>query len=53
MENTQEHYICLGGCKGVSNTPGKCQSPDCVHSGHELVKCECTDGKHNDFLPTE
>lgn len=44
-----EHYICLGGCRGVSSKPGVCQSPGCVHQGHELVKCDCTDGLHHDF----
>lgn len=52
--NTQEkHYICLGGCRGVSDTPGVCQAPDCDNHKHELVECNCTDGKHNDFQPVE
>ncbi len=49
----KKHYICLGGCKGVSENPGVCQSPDCKDHNHELVECNCTDGKHNDFKSTE
>ena len=45
----EKHYICLGGCNGVSPVPGVCQASDCVNHNHELVKCECTDGLHNNF----
>lgn len=51
MENTEKHYICLGGCRGVSKYPGVCQAPDCENHNHELVLCECTNGLHNDFKP--
>ena len=51
MEN--KHYICLGGCRGVSENKGVCQAPTCAHSGHELVECDCTDQKHNDFKPKD
>lgn len=44
-----EHYICLGGCRGVSEYPGVCQAEDCKDHNHDLVKCDCTDGLHNDF----
>jgi hypothetical protein len=50
MEN-QKHYVCLGGCKGVSDKPGVCQAPDCAHHQHELVECDCTDGQHHNFDP--
>ncbi|OGJ01230.1 hypothetical protein A3G53_03730 [Candidatus Nomurabacteria bacterium RIFCSPLOWO2_12_FULL_44_11] len=49
----EEHYICLGGCRGVSKKPGVCQTPDCVDHGHEMVRCSCTDGRHNNFEPLE
>ena len=52
-KQTGEHYICLGGCRGVSETPGVCQTPDCGNHNHELVKCDCTDGLHNNFKPKE
>ncbi|MDQ5954419.1 MAG: hypothetical protein QG583_347 [Patescibacteria group bacterium] len=45
----EKHYICKGGCKGVSPLPGVCQAPDCANHNHELVECNCTDGLHNDF----
>jgi hypothetical protein len=41
----------LGGCRGVSKTPGVCQAPDCANHNHELVKCDCTDGLHHNFEP--
>jgi|GEM_PF-184744 len=46
---TTVHYICLGGCKGVSKIPGVCGAPDCANHTHELVSCDCTDGEHYDF----
>jgi len=49
---TPTHYICLGGCKGVSKVPGVCGAPDCANHAHELVPCDCTDEKHHDFKKT-
>lgn len=46
---TKEHYICLGGCHGVSENPGVCQAADCANHNHELVPCDCTDGTHYNF----
>ncbi len=46
---TYTHYICLGGCKGVSKVPGVCGAPDCANHAHELVPCDCTDERHHDF----
>ncbi len=40
------HYICTGGCKGVSDKPGVCQAPTCPKHQHELEPCDCTDNKH-------
>lgn len=51
--NYEEHYVCLGGCKGVSKVPGVCQAPDCVSHNHDLVKCNCIDGLHYDFDPAK
>lgn len=48
-----KHYICLGGCRGVSDHPGVCQAPDCANHNHQLVECGCSDGRHNDFKPLE
>lgn len=48
-ENKEKHYICLGGCRGVSKVPGVCGAPDCALHNHDLVECICIDGLHNDF----
>lgn len=48
-----EHYVCYGGCHGVSDKPGVCQTEGCAHKGHALEKCDCADGKHNDFVRPE
>jgi hypothetical protein len=42
------HYICTGGCNGVSDTPGVCQSETCSLHKHELKECNCTDGQHTE-----
>ena len=44
-----KHYICMGGCEAVSETPGICQDVNCANHGHQFVECGCVDGKHNDF----
>lgn len=41
-----EHYICKGGCRGVSSWPGICQAEDCPKKGEPLEKCVCEDEKH-------
>lgn len=43
------HYVCLGGCRGVSKVPGVCQAPNCANHNHNLVKCNCADGLHYNF----
>ena len=40
------HYICTGGCKGVSDKPGTCQAKDCAKYGKNLDRCTCGDGNH-------
>jgi len=40
------HYICKGGCNGVSDSPGTCQAKDCASHGKPLEACSCEDGKH-------
>ncbi len=41
-----KHYVCTGGCEGVSEKPGVCQAPGCVKHEHPLIECNCTDGVH-------
>ncbi len=45
--NPMEHYICTGGCRAVSETPGTCQAEDCSKRGEPFEPCECEDGKHD------
>ena len=45
--NIMKHYICTGGCMGVSDKPGVCQATDCPKHGKPLEECSCKDGKHN------
>ncbi len=42
------HYICTGGCKGVSETPGTCNAPTCPLHEHPLKECVCDDGLHEE-----
>jgi len=41
-----KHYICTGGCRGVSNIPGTCQAKDCSKHEHVLERCDCADERH-------
>lgn len=41
-----KHYICNGGCNGVSDVTGTCQAPDCGRYGQPLGECSCEDGMH-------
>lgn len=42
----EKHYICTGGCKGVSNTTGVCQDKTCEHYQHSLEECNCSASEH-------
>ena len=42
------HYICTGGCGGVSDKPGRCQDPNCPKHGKPLDECNCGDGEHEE-----
>jgi len=44
------HYVCTGGCNGVSDTPGTCQTEGCQLHGQPLKECNCTDGKHEQVM---
>ncbi|MES2023672.1 MAG: hypothetical protein V4439_03230 [Patescibacteria group bacterium] len=45
-----KHFICTGGCNGVSNMPGVCNAKDCPKHGQPLMECKCEDGKHEGAL---
>lgn len=42
------HYICTGGCKGVSDVAKTCDTAGCAHFGQPLAECNCADNKHHD-----
>ncbi|HXK35304.1 MAG TPA: DUF6789 family protein [Candidatus Paceibacterota bacterium] len=44
------HYVCTGGCGGVSDKPGVCQTPHCAKFGHSLTPCNCVDGRHSGIV---
>ena len=46
------HYVCTGGCKGVSDKPGNCNAEACVKHGQPLTPCNCADEKHEDVMKT-
>lgn len=41
-----QHFICKGGCKGVSDVIGVCEADGCANQWELLEECDCTDGKH-------
>ncbi len=41
------HYVCRGGCKGVAQVPGTCQTATCLSHGKPLEPCNCTDDLHD------
>ena len=43
-----KHYICTGGCKGVTDVTGTCQTADCPDYGKDLHGCTCADGDHHE-----
>lgn len=43
-----KHYICTGGCKGISDESGVCQAKDCPKVGQPLSECTCVDEKHEE-----
>ena len=48
-----KHYICTGGCEGVSEKQGVCQDETCPKHGQPLTECDCVDGGHGKEIPAE
>ncbi|MBP7805022.1 MAG: hypothetical protein KA052_02220 [Candidatus Pacebacteria bacterium] len=44
------HYVCNGGCNGVSETPGVCGAETCAKAGMPLTPCTCEDHKHDGVM---
>ena len=40
------HYICTGGCGGVSEVAKTCGAETCPKHGVPLTPCDCADGEH-------
>ena len=40
------HYICTGGCEGVSEVAKTGGAETCSKHGDPLTPCDCVDGKH-------
>ena len=45
-----QHFVCKGGCGGVSQEAGVCQASTCSLHGHPLSACDCADGMHTEVL---
>ena len=42
------HYVCTGGCNGVSEEANAtCQAVDCAKHSDPLIACECEEGVHS------
>jgi hypothetical protein len=48
-----KHFICTGGCEGVSDKPGTCQAKDCPDYGKPLKECDCEDGEHAGIVDSD
>lgn len=40
------HYVCKGGCGGVSDAMGVCETDGCSKQWEMMEECDCADGKH-------
>jgi hypothetical protein len=44
------HYVCIGGCHGVAQAPGACETEDCPRFEESLEECNCEDGQHDEVF---
>ncbi|OGY91671.1 MAG: hypothetical protein A3H70_01370 [Candidatus Komeilibacteria bacterium RIFCSPLOWO2_02_FULL_48_11] len=47
------HFVCKGGCGGVSPDADLCQAPTCSKFNAPFDPCGCTDGLHGAPPKTE
>jgi protein PhnA len=40
------HYVCKGGCGGVLDEIGICETEGCSNQYEMMEECDCSDGKH-------
>lgn len=45
--------MCTGGCHGVSEVPGVCETDGCRKKGQPLTFCDCADGNHEGVAADE
>lgn len=43
---SEHHFICKGGCRGISEKSGVCGAKSCSKEGRPLEECMCPDGRH-------
>jgi len=43
------HYVCPE-CGGVADHPKVCETEGCSMNGHQMIECNCTDGKHAEVM---
>lgn len=43
---SMSHFVCKGGCGGVSEFEGFCETDGCANQWQPLESCDCQDGKH-------
>ncbi|MDD3861376.1 MAG: zinc ribbon domain-containing protein YjdM [Candidatus Gracilibacteria bacterium] len=41
-----KHFVCKGGCGGVSEVEGFCEADGCPNQWQPFEECDCEDGKH-------
>lgn len=41
-----KHYICKGGCGGMLDDMGICESDSCPNRWEMMEECDCADGHH-------
>ena len=44
------HFVCTGGCNGVSEAPGVCNINSCMKEHQPLTICNCKDGQHKEVF---
>ncbi len=42
------HYVCKGGCGGVLEEIGVCETEGCSKQWELMEECDCVDGKHGE-----
>ena len=48
------HYVCTGGCEGVSDdSAAVCQAEGCQKFSQPLSKCDCADNQHSEVFEKE